>query len=444
MKPLTMSPRMLLLTVVAVALLPLGIAAAGPRPPRSLLDEIASGLGMLAFSIILIEFVLSGRFRLISGRVGMDVTMRAHQLLARTALVAALAHPFLYQAEWNPPYPWDVTRILTVTTDFSALWSGIVAWVLLPSLVLLAVVRGQPTYSYEAWRLGHGIGALVVAGLVLHHTLSAGRYSSDPPLVAFWIALSGIACLSVIWVYLAVPLMQLRRPWRVTEIRPVAEGIWQVEVAPDGHRGLTYHAGQFVWLNIGHSPFRHRENPFSISSAPASGNKVQFLIKERGDFTSELGSIRAGTRAYLDGPHGNLTISGKEASEVVLIAGGIGIAPLIGILRQMSLDRYPRPRILVYAARTVEQIVCRDELEALARDEQTEVWIVLQEPPSGWTGETGMVNPALLKRLLDRRAVSDWLFVLCGPPPMLQSVEDALMDIGIRPDRIMSEKFDYD
>lgn len=65
---------------------------------------------MIAFAILLIEFVLSGRFQLISDNMGMDVTMRLHQLLARTALVFVLVHPFLYQTPFNPPLPWDVAR----------------------------------------------------------------------------------------------------------------------------------------------------------------------------------------------------------------------------------------------------------------------------------------------------------------------------------------------
>ncbi|MBA5776918.1 ferredoxin reductase family protein [Stappia sp. F7233] len=439
-----MAPRLLLAICVCVIFLPLGLAATSGLRPRSFWDELASGAAMLAFSIFLLEFALSGRFRPITGRVGMDVTMRVHQLIARTALVAALVHPFLYRAEWNPPYPWDVTRIETVTANIGALWSGMLAWVLLPPFVVLAIMRGRPNYTYEAWRFGHGAGALVICGLVLHHTLSAGRYASAPFLAGFWIVLSALALASFLWIYLAVPLLQLRRPWRVEKIRPVAERIWQVEITPDGHRGLDYEAGQFVWLNIGHSPFGHRENPFSISSAPRSGANLQFLIKELGDFTSSLGTIRPGTRAYVDGPHGTLTIGAREATGIALIAGGIGVAPLIGILRQLALADDPRPRILVYADRTPKQLAYRPELEVLARKANTEVVFVLSEPPPGWSGESGLIDRALLGRMFGRAEHHDWLFVLCGPPQMLASVEDALVGIGVPASRILSERFDYD
>ena len=115
-----MSPGILFAGYLIVTLLPLGLAAAGARPPRSVWDELGSGAGMLAFSIMLTEFVLSGRFRSISGRIGMDLTMRLHQLLGRTALVLAFIHPFLYQTSPNQPVPWDRTRQLTIAYELAS------------------------------------------------------------------------------------------------------------------------------------------------------------------------------------------------------------------------------------------------------------------------------------------------------------------------------------
>ena len=61
---------------------------------------------------------------------------------------------------------------------------------------------------------------------------------------------------------------------------------------------------------------------FSISSAPADGSCISFVIKELGDFTKKIGEIRHAARAYLDGPHGHLSIEGRASAGVVLLAGG--------------------------------------------------------------------------------------------------------------------------
>ena len=76
-------PVVLLCLYVLVALLPLGLAALQGLPPRPFQDELASAIAMVGFSMLLVEFVLSGRFRWVSGRIGIDVTMRFHQLIAR-------------------------------------------------------------------------------------------------------------------------------------------------------------------------------------------------------------------------------------------------------------------------------------------------------------------------------------------------------------------------
>lgn len=439
-----MAPGLLAAGYLAVVLLPLALAALGARPPRGVWDELATGAGMLAFSVILVEFVLSGRFRPISRRIGMDVTMRLHQLFARTALGLALVHPFLYESPFRHPLPWDDTRALTLTADLASLGTGVAAWVLLPAFVLLSIARNALRYRYEAWRLLHGLGALLIAGLVLHHTLSAGRYSADPVLAWTWIGLAGVAALTLLHVYLLRPLLQLRRPWRVASVRPAALRTWEVRIEPEGHRGLRFDAGQFVWLNIGHSPFTLAENPFSISSAPAAGPALEFIVKELGDFTSTVGSIAPGTRAHVDGPHGSLSVAGRSEPGIALIAGGVGIAPLLGILRQLRLERDPRPTVLVYGNRIADQIVGGEELDEIARTHGTRVVHVLSEPPEGWTGGIGMIGPALLAEVFADPATRGWLYVLCGPAPMMEVAEETLTAMGVPASRILAERFDYD
>lgn len=439
-----MRPGALIVLYLAVMLLPLALAWLRISPPRPLFDELASGAGLLAFAIILLEFVLSGRFRSVSGRIGMDVTMRFHQLLARSALALALLHPFLYQAPFAAQRPWDPTRQLTLTGDIAALGSGLLAWVLLPTFVLLSIGRDQSPWKYETWRLIHGLGAMLIAGLVLHHTLHAGRYSQDPILAGVWIAMAFVALASMLFVYFVRQFMQLRRPWTVVGVKPLALKTWQLTIEPNGHDGLNYRAGQFAWLNVGNSPFSLRENPFSISSAPSSGARVEFVIKELGDFTQTIGRIKPGTKAYLDGPHGNLVVSRHAAPGIALIAGGVGIAPMLGIIRQLHLDGDKRPTVLLYGNRVQEQIVCPEDLESLAQGHGTKLFHVLSEPPQDWTGYSGMVDADIVRDVFRFPEMREWLYVLCGPPAMMDVVEETLIEIGVPARQIRSERFRYD
>lgn len=437
---MSVKPLLLIAAYLAVVTLPVIVSWAMGGPPRPVHQELASGLGMLAFSIILVEFVLSGRFKRISNGIGMDVTMRFHQVMARSALVFALVHPFLYGGGTpaGGPRPWDPTRQLTVTTDIVALSSGIAAFVLLPSLVLFSVYRTHLDYKYETWRLMHGLGAVLIAGLLLHHTIDAGRYGSQPAMMWVWLVLTGLAVCSLIYVYAIVPFLEKSRAWQVARVLQLTPKQWEVTLSPTRGAGLQFNAGQFAWLNIGHGPYSLHENPFSISSAPADGPSVSFMIKELGDFTRTIGQIAPGTVAYVDGAYGSLSVEGRTEPGVALIAGGIGIAPLLSILRQMRLTDDPRAVRIVYGNKTADQIACRQELDA------EDTHYVLSEPPDGWTGATGLVGPELLDAVFTEEELRTWVFVICGPARMMEVVEDHLIDRGTPSHRILTERFDYD
>lgn len=439
-----MPAALLILLYLFAALLPLGLAWAQGLTPRSVADELASGAGILALAVILAEFLLLGRYRFVARRVGTDIVMRMHQLLARSAAILALVHPFLYTTRRAPAPDWDVNRQFFVMQDFAAIWPGMIAWLLLPALVLMAIGRNALGYRHETWRLMHGLGAALIAGFGVLHTLRAGRYSADPAMGYVWLALLGIALFALAYVYVLTPLAQLRRPWTVTSVEPVAERTWEVTLRPARDFAFRYRAGQFAWLNIRNTPFGLHENPFSISSAPSAGPEVSFIIKELGDFTRTVGQVKPGSRAYLDGPHGHLTVTDHQAPGIALIAGGVGIAPMMGILRELHAKGDNRPTALIYGNRSEAQIAHRDELEALAHDHGTRLTHVLCDPPTSMACELGLITPELLHAQFGDADHREWLYILCGPPAMMEAVETALIDLGVPSGNILSERFSYD
>jgi len=438
-------PAVVLLGLYLVVLLaPLALSWTQGLPARHWRDELSSGLALAAFSGLLAEFLLSGRFRTISGRIGIDATMRVHQLMARAFTVFILVHPFLYVTPFmNPQLPWDETERYTLGLTTTTFVTGAIAWVALMVMVVFAIFREQRSGSYEGWRAAHGIAAVIIAGFGAHHTLEAGRYSADPLLWWFWIALLAVAALTLIWVYLVKPLSQLRQPYAVRSVRPIAQRTWELNIAPD-RKPLAFAAGQFVWLNVGHSPLSMAENPFSIASAPASADHLSFVIKEAGDFTSRVGEVQTGTRCYVDGPHGHLVIPGREAPGIALIAGGVGIAPVLSILRQLRHEGDERPIVLFYGNRVREQIVYAEEFRDMQNDLDLRVEYALAEPPDNWDGHSGVIDADLLRTVLDRPNAKAWRYVICGPQPMIESVEQTLLSFGVSSGNVLSEQFYYD
>lgn len=432
------------LVVLVAGPLVLGWVLVGPARPWP--DELASALAMAGFAALLVEFLLSGRFRAISGGIGIDRTMRWHQVMARALTVGLLLHPFLYTLPSGDQFlrPGDATQAGVLGFDAGMLATGALAWLGLGVLTLTAIARRSLPWTYESWRLAHGLGATVVAGFGLAHTLGGGRYSAHPVVAGWWAAMFALAMASLVAVYLLRPLALAWRPWRIAGITPAAERSWTLVLEPIGHAGLRFRAGQFAWVRLDCSALSRREHPFSIASAPGGDGSIAFLVKQAGDFTGRIGSLPVGGRAFVDGPHGNLWIDGRPEPGICLIGGGVGVAPLLSILRQARRQADPRPFRLVYGNRHAGQILAGPELEAMAREIALATVHVLQEPPPGWAGETGMVTDALIARHCAAPARQGWLFVLCGPPGMMRTVRSGLRSLGVPPRRILEERFTYD
>ncbi len=389
---------------VTMLMLPIAAAWLQGLPPRAWQDDLSSALALCAFSGVLIEFVLSGRFRFVSRHIGIDTTMRLHQLMARLLTLLILIHPFLYVSRApNYPMPWDTTRQLSVEFGPIAVLTGVAAWLALLVIVLMGIFREQRNLSYEAWRASHGIGAALVAIFGTMHALDAGRYSAHPFLAWFWIVMLGLAVFTLFWVYVAKPIWQRLNPYTVRSVRKIAAKTWELVVVPSQGKTIPFEAGQFVWLNVGHCPFSLNENPFSIASAPTQHGHLAFVIKEVGDFTSRLGDIKPGVIAYIDGPHGNMTLAGRRGRGIAFYAGGVGIAPILSILRDLRDSGNKRPLVLLYGNRKANQIIYGNELFAMTQQLEIKVEHFLSEPPEKWDGRTGMIDAAALDRILKGR-----------------------------------------
>jgi len=410
-------------------------------PARPWLDEASSAIAMMATAALLLEFLLSGRFRVISAGIGMDRSLRWHQIFAQILTIAVLLHPLFYLSPSGAAFERPDDAIAVLGLDAASLISGALAWLLLGLLTLTAIRRDDLPYRYEVWRVSHGLGAALLAGLALHHAVSAGRYSAAPALMAYWALLLTLALGSLVAVYLLRPWRLTRRPWRIAALERVGDRLWALTLEPDGHAGLAYRAGQFAWLRLDCSAFSVREHPFSIASAPSDGAALRFLIKEAGDFTRQIGTLPLGARAYVDGPHGALCLEGRREPGIFMIAGGAGLAPMLSLLRDAAARGETRPITLLYGNRHEGQIMATAELATLTGRLRLDLHHVLQEPPPRWTGFAGMMTPALIQAEATQAAREGWVFLLCGPGPMIQAAREGLAALGVPRRRILEERF---
>jgi predicted ferric reductase len=441
-----------LLIYLSLVLVPLGISMMLNLPNRPWLDELSSSLAMIGFNIILIEFWLSGRVKSLSRVLGIDWVLQVHQLFARTALVFLLLHPFMYTLPSQPVWMMASSHQNFLGLTLTSGLTGMLSLFALIFLVGLAIMRKSSEISYEAWRLSHVILALVIATVGFLHTIDAGRYAQEVWMRAYWQLMLGLALLSLVWTYMIKPLIQNKNAHEVISIKQVSLDIWELVIKHSMNKQMSYQAGQFAWLKIGSSsPIP--ENPFSIAScAQQKSSEISFLIKDVGDFTHQISQLQIGQKVFIDGPYGNFGTEAflVEHDQLVMIAGGIGIAPMISVLRQIERDQDPKVLakkiLLIYGNRVVEQAVNLKEMMNLESFKHLEVVQLVSEPSSHWQGQTGVLDSATLEKILSAHQINlkSAQFMICGPAEMIDSVEISLDQFGAPLANIASEKFQYD
>ena len=398
--------------------------------------DLSIALGFAGTAMMGVQFLLTARFKRAMAPFGIDIIYYFHRYVAVVALVIILAHPIILASErpailgfLNPVRaPWHMT-------------AGLASILTLTALMITSWWRKGLGLHYDAWRRWHSALAIAALGLALAHIGGVSHYVAAPWKRALWSAI-GVSWLAVIaYVRIARPWWMLRRPYDIVDVRPERGNAWTVAVQPRAHQGFRYHPGQFAWLTLRASPIAMREHPFSMSSSPAPSGRLEFTIKELGDFTATIKSVGVGETAYVDGPYGAFTIDRHQAPGYVLIAGGIGIAPLMSMLRALADRGDARPHILFYAYRRWERLTFREAIEALRSRLNMHVVYVLAEPPDGWDGETGRIDADVLRRHLptDRRNLH---YFICGPEAMTQAVERALYGLGVPMRQLHTELFD--
>ncbi len=443
-----MPPAALITTYIALAALPLVLAAGfAERLPGSL-RAVAIGLGLAGFAMLLLQFMSSGRFETLSGKVGINRAMRFHQITARLLLVFLILHPlFLFLPDRIDGIPGAVQMLVRML--FSDLMlSGTIALFLLLYMVVSSIWRHYLPVKYELWRGTHVTGAAIVAIAGAHHVFSVGNYSQETFLRTYWWAMIAVALGALSYRYLIKPWRLARRAYQVSGVREVGDRIWEVSLEPQQGKSdkgsvTKFSAGQFAWVNFRAGAIPLFDNPFSLSSAPAELPRIRLLIKDRGDTSGHIGELAVGSTVFLDAPHGNFTLEGRDGDALCLIAGGIGISPIISILRDLAHKSDKRPISVLVGARSPRQLVYADELRELKENLDLNLHFCVDKPPPGWNGSAGEFDDAAIRRCLPM-VPARCLCMVCGPTQMMLAVERHLRALGVPPKNIVYERFEYD
>lgn len=398
--------------------------------------DFSLALGFAGTAMMGTLFLQTARFRRVAAPFGIDIIYYFHRQSSLIAFIFILAHPVILLA--LEPGLW--TYFVPVMDNWPYL-AGAISLLALALLLTSSLWRKPLHIHYDLWRLAHACLACLALGLAIVHVLGVGHYVDAPWKQWLWGGVTFSWLLLLVYVRLVKPALLLRRPYRVTDVRAELGEAWTLQLVPDGHAGFRFQPGQFAWLTIWNSPFALKEHPFSIASSAEDPGRLLFTIKALGDFTARVKDVAIGQQVFVDGPYGCFSTDREAAASYVFIAGGIGIAPIMSMLRTLADRSDRRPLLLIYAYNSVERLTFRDELEVLRGRLDLQVVYLLKEPPAGWQGEVGIINKDVLARCLPAARDSREYFI-CGPVAMLDLTEKLLHEMGVPLGRIHSELFD--
>jgi 3-phenylpropionate/trans-cinnamate dioxygenase ferredoxin reductase subunit len=420
--------------LVLPVLLYLAITPAGP-----MWNQLSTVTGLLALSALVCATILPSRLRSITRAFGIESVLDVHRFLGSSAAILTLLHLACVVAA-DPAK----VALLDITHAGPAPLAATASTVAMLTLIVLAMLRARLGLAYEAFRWSHvGLAAasIVFAGL---HVWFLNKLVTYPVMDGMFTAIAAllIAVLGYRWI------------WR-TMLDPTAEFIVQqvraethtvstlVLKARTRHSGevFDFEPGQFAWIRLDRSPAA-QEHPFTIASAARRDHTVEFTIRHAGDFTKALPGLHPGSPVWVDGPHGAFT-PGTGRTGVVMIAGGVGVTPMMSMLRTAAHRGDLRPYRLVVVAGRREELLFRDELGVLRTQLDLEVTEVLRRPVPDWNGHTGDIGVGLLTAVLAaEEPLGDLDYFLCGPPGLVIDALDALSVLDVPLDRIHTEQFD--
>jgi ferredoxin-NADP reductase len=242
----------------------------------------------------------------------------------------------------------------------------------------------------------------------------------------------------------AVPARRLQ--WQIAEVREIVVETYRVKSLLLQVTNWQGHLpGQHVDIRLTAEDGYQAQRSYSIASSPE--DELLTLTVERmdnGEVSPYLvGELRVGDQFELRGPIGGYFVwTATTRGPLWLIAGGSGIAPLMSMLRHRARRKVRDPALLLYSSRSLEDVIYRNELDAMARrDPNLRVANTLtRNQPEGWMGYRGRIDKVLLAETCFPPEQNPKIFV-CGPTPLVEDVSRSLVELGYGSLTVKTERF---
>ncbi len=403
--------------------------------------------GACAYVWLVNQFIISARPKFIEQFFGMDKMYRFHALMAVISAALAFIH----------------SRIKIFLTGVSPLISQI-ALVLFFFTVVFGLIflvdsgfRKAPgvgwLHRFSVNKLGltfnqavllHNI-TLVATTLMLLHVLDSSAAIVFLPVRFFYIIYFAFGISFYIYHKFVRPIRLGRKAYRLESVRPESPNVnTLILTPPPGEEVLRYKPGQFAFITILAEALPGEEHPFTISSSPFNNGYLSFTIKALGDFTSAIHKVKPGARVRVDAPYGYFSYRNYPPDrELVFITGGIGITPILSMLRSLRVSDRQRRVTLLWGVNQLADLICKDEFAVFEKEMPNFRWYPIVAFDETWQGERGFIDQEKIQRLVLEDGGDDRLkdFYICGPPALMALTFANLKALRVPSSHIRVEKF---
>jgi len=418
-------------TVVAIELL----TRSSLGGPGALLTEAGRWTALVGTYASLLLLVLVARVPLVERAVGLDRLMKWHRVLGPVALLLIGAHVVLVTAG----YAADASMSFLAQT-----WSFLTTYSWMPSAIagfVLMVVGGVTSWrvarrrmKYETWWVTHLYFYLAIALAYLHQVTYGQQFVDHAWARWIWIAFYVVTAVLLLVFRVGAPLWQsLRMDLRVHAVQRESHDTVSVWIAGRGVDRFRLRGGQFFGFRFLTRDGWWQSHPYSVS-AGSSPQYLRITVKDLGDHSRGLASLRTGTRVVVEGPYGIFTADDRRTDKVVLVGGGVGVTPVRAILDDLPKDVEID---FLYRAHRAEDLVLRRELEAIAKHRGKRMRLRYLVG----SRHDYPINARTLQHLVPDIANCD--VYTCGPGPLVDAVVEATHVLGMPPERVHHESFSF-
>ena len=203
---------------------------------------------------------------------------------------------------------------------------------------------------------------------------------------------------------------------------------------------IGFYPGQFFMVSLIDDPDIKTSRAYSIASSPLNKNYLEIAFDKVGPFTTKLFTMKEGDSLKVKGPYGKFYFNEEMKNNLVLIAGGTGITPLMGIIRYCNDKKLRNIIKFLYSVKTPHEIIYRDELKKIKNENNNFDYVVTVTRPNAeheWEGKIGRIDTELLIKNIED--VENSIYFLCGPKEFVHSIVEMLESLGTKKEQIKTD-----